>query len=182
MQRRTVLKGLAAAAAAAWMLPSCIADPRKVSIALNNLSVTGDEEDLLAAIAEAIIPETDTPGAKTVAAHHFTLVMVDDCMSEEDQQRYLKGMRKFENALSRLTGKSFTGAEAAEQRSMLEALERGLSEQPEEIAFFWRRTRGYILQGYTSSEYFLTKVKPYQLVPGPQYQGCVAVSDKETIS
>src|SRR5690606_41927465 len=58
------------------------------SIALNHLQVNGEEEDLLALIAETIIPETDTPGARTVGAHHFTLVMVDDCLPKDQQLEY----------------------------------------------------------------------------------------------
>lgn len=181
MKRRTVFKHLAAATAAAWILPSCISDPKKVSIALNHLQVTGDEEALLGDIADVIIPATDTPGARAVQAHLFALVMVDDCLPREEQEKYLKGMRTFPDALESLTGKSFAKASAGERLQMLTTLEERIDNVSDETKAFYSKTRGYILQGYQSSQYFLTEVKPYQLVPGPNYQGCVP-ADSKTLS
>ena len=115
MNRRTAFRQIALASAAAWLLPACVSDPKKVSLALNRLQVSGDEEELLANIADVMIPQTDTPGAVAVKAHLFALVMVDDCMSAEDQQKYLKGMRNFESALKKLSGKNFAEASADEK-------------------------------------------------------------------
>jgi len=182
MKRRTALQHLASAAAVAWILPSCISDHRKVSIALNHLQVNGEEEDLLALIAETIIPETDTPGARTVGAHHFTLVMVDDCLPKDQQLEYLKGMRSFSAALKKITGDNFEEVSAQRREEMVLALEEKIETVSPEIRLFWQKTRGYVLQGYTSSQYFLTEVKPYQLIPGPNYRGCVHIPQPSTIS
>jgi hypothetical protein len=181
MNRRTVFKNLAMASVAAWVLPACVSDPKKVSVALNKLQVTGDEEALLAKLADVMIPETDTPGALAVKAHLFTFVMVDDCLNKEDQIKYLKGMRSFDEALKKVTGKDFNNASADERLEMLMAFEAHLEESDEETEFFYKRTRGYILQGYTSSQHFLTEVKPYVLVPGPNYNGCAPVSGESKI-
>src|SRR5687768_3608556 len=123
MKRRTVFKHLAVASAAAWLLPSCISDPKKVSIALNHLQITEDEEELLANIADVMIPATDTPGARVLGAHLFTLVMVDDCMSKEAQKKYLKGMRSFDDAVKTFTGKSFSRASVEDRMQVLTAFE-----------------------------------------------------------
>jgi hypothetical protein len=169
------------ASVAAWVLPACISDPKKVSVALNKLQVSEDEEALLAKLADVMIPETDTPGALAVKAHQFTLVMVDDCLNKDDQKKYLKGMRTFEKALNKLTGKNFNDASADERLEMLMAFEAHIEESDEETKFFYKRTRSYILQGYTSSQHFLTEVKPYVLVPGPNYHGCAPVSGESKI-
>lgn len=171
------------ASVAAWLLPSCVSDPKKVSIALNRLQVTGDEEALLMKIADVMIPETDTPGAVAVKAHLFALVMVDDCMSETERDQYLKGMRSFEKDLKALTGHNFSEASPDERLKMLTAFEAQLKESKDDSKFFYNRTRGYILQGYTSSQHFLTDIDPYVLVPGPNYKGCVPLSaDSKTLS
>ena len=181
MKRRTVFKNLAVAAAATWILPSCVSDPKKVSVALNRLKVSSDEEELLGQIADVIVPATDTPGARAVEAHLFTLIMVDDCLNREEQEKYLKGMRSFPAVLRSLTGKSFSSASPEERLEMLTALEARRDELEEETKTFYNRTRSYIVQGYLSSKHFLTEVKPYQLVPGPDYKGCIPV-DSKTIS
>lgn len=183
MKRRTVFKHLAMASAAAWLLPACVSDPERVSIALNHLRVTGDEEALLAAIADVLIPATDTPGALDVKAHLFTLVMVDDCLSKEKQEKFLAGMRRFEDVLRSTSGKKFSNASQEERVEMLTAFEEGMAASDEEIKVFYQQARAYIIQGYTSSQHFLTEIKPYQLVPGPGYNGCASVTeDLKTIS
>ena len=183
MNRRTAFKHLAVASVAAWILPSCVSDPKKVAIALNRLQVSHDEETMLANIADVMIPQTDTPGALAVKAHHFTLVMVDDCMTKEEQDKYLKGMKRFESVLKSLTGRRFSEASSEERLQMLAAFEKQRDAIDEETLFFYNRTRGLIIQGYQSSQHFLTEVKPYQLVPGPNYNGCAPVTkDLNTLS
>lgn len=176
MKRRTVFRHLAIASAAAWILPSCISDPKKVSIALNRLDITDDEEELLAKIAATMIPATDTPGARELGAHLFALVMVDDCLPQVEREKYLNGMRAFDDAVKKVTGVSFLRATDEERLGVLTAFEAKLDSVDENTQTFYNLTRNYILQGYTSSKYFLTDVKPYQLVPGPHYNGCAPVS------
>jgi len=163
------------AGTAALILPSCISDPKKVSIALNNLSVTGNDEELLALLAETLIPETDTPGARTVKAHLFTLVMVDDCMDTESKEKFVKGMKAFDENCKKISGTSFTDASPGERSSLVAQIEKG-DGVAEDVKTFYHIARGYIISGYTSSEFFLTKIKPYQLIPGPHFQGCAPVS------
>lgn len=182
MNRRTVFKHLAVASAATLILPSCISDPKKVSIALNNLKVSSDEEELLGDIADVILPASDTPGARGVQAHLFALVMVDDCLEKSEQAKYLKGMRSFKNALKSLTGKSFSNASSEERLAMLTAFEEHQDEASDDVRTFYKRTRSYIVQGYLSSRHFLTDVKPYQLVPGPIFEGCKPVDDSKPLS
>jgi hypothetical protein len=174
MNRRTALKYIGVASAAAFILPSCVvSDQKKASIALNNLKINGDEEELLAQFADALIPETDTPGARKAGAHQFALVMVDDCMAKPDQEKYLKGLRSFNDEVKSKTGKSFVKASRRERESLLIDLGKGKDSLSDEVKMFFSTTRDYIIQGYTQSEYFLRNVKQYKLVPGPVFLGCV---------
>ena len=175
MNRRQILKQLAIGTTAAILLPSCLSDPKKVSIALSNLNISGDEEDLLAAIAETIIPETDKPGAKTTSAHLFTLVMVDDCLDKETRDKYLKGMRTFDETCRKINGKTFLKSTPEERLELLTSIERDIEKLDENTHTFYHTTRRYIIHGYLSSSYYLTQVKPYELVPGPDFKGCVPV-------
>jgi hypothetical protein len=176
INRRTLLKQLAMATTAAMLMPSCISDPKKVSVALRNLDVNGDDEDLMAALAETIIPETDKPGAKTVGAHLFTFVMVDDCQDKASKEKFMKGLRMFEETCKGVKGKTFTASTPEERLDLLTHIEKNSEKiNPDVAAFYWTSKR-YIMQGYTSSQYYLTEVKHYQLVPGPIFIGCAPVS------
>lgn len=181
MNRRLALKQLGLVSAAAVLLPTCISDPKKVTIALNNLQITSDEEMLLGDMADVIIPNTKTPGARAVGAHLFTLVMVDDCLPKEQQEKYLQGMRSFEKSLKNLTGKSFSDSSAEQRLSQFTLLEQKLESLPGEIKTFYSTTKRYILQGYLASEHFMTHVIPYQLVPGPDFKGCTPVANTKTV-
>jgi hypothetical protein len=178
MNRRTVLKRIAISSAVAFLFPACIKDKDKETyVELHNLKITNDEKDLIGDIADITIPETDTPGARKLEAHVFTLVMVDDCMSREDQDKYIKGMRAFDETVKSKTGKSFRDASADERAAMLAHLQDGKETLPDEVSYFYNKTRGYIVQAYLTSQHFLTNVKKYELVPGPDFKGCVPVAD-----
>jgi hypothetical protein len=178
MNRRLVLKQLAVATAGVWLLPGCVADPKKVSIALNNLEITGDEEELMGDIADVIIPATQTPGAKAVGAHLFTLVMVDDCLAKAEKEKFLKGLRSFNDATNEIAGKSFSKADAADRLDVLKKVEAAKDKLSDDVRTFYFRSRQYIIQGYLSSQHFLTDVKPYQLIPGPDFKGCIPVNQQ----
>jgi hypothetical protein len=175
MNRRELLKQLGLAATAAVLLPSCLRESKKVSIALNNLKVTGDEEELMAALAGTMIPETDKPGAVKVGAHLFALVMVDDCTNAQTKEKFLKGMRSFDDVCEKLAGKKFSDANASERLDILKKIESEGDKLEENVKSFYWISKGYIVEGYTTSEYFLTNVKKYELVPGPNFSGCATL-------
>lgn len=50
-----------------------------------------ESTDFLGELAEAILPETSTPGAKAAGVGEFIPVMIRDCYDENDQNAFLKG-------------------------------------------------------------------------------------------
>jgi hypothetical protein len=176
MNRRTALKRFVLTGTAAMLLPGCLSDSKKVSSALNNLKVTVEDEELLGEIADTMIPATDKPGAKQVGAHLFALVMVDDCVEPEAKEKFMKGLRSFNTSVPK--GKEFMKASPVERLEGLKAFEKELANADETLVSFYKMARHYIIQGYTTSQYFLTEVKPYNLVPGPIFKGCVPVTNK----
>jgi len=163
------------AAVAAMLVPSCVGDPKKVSIALKNLDVNGDEEDLLANIADTLIPAADKPGAKAVGAHLFALVMIDDCTDKETKDTFMRGLRSFDDTCKSINGKTFSESTADERLALLKKIDADHESFSKDFDTFYGGIRYLIIEGYTGSQYFLTEVKPYQLVPGPNFKGCVPV-------
>src|SRR5687768_18268029 len=148
MNRRTALKYFGITGAAAMFLPGCLSDPKKVSVALENLKITPDDEDLLADIAATLIPSTDKPGAKEVNAHLFTFVMVDDCLPSEQKDLFMKGLREF-NESAPVPGKTtFQKASAEEKLQTLMNLEKVVTTGEETALLnFYKTARRYIIQG-----------------------------------
>jgi Gluconate 2-dehydrogenase subunit 3 len=173
MDRRTTIKTLVIVSAGAALLPACLQENKKPLITLKNFNLTGDQEDMVASLCEAIIPKTDTPGAKDVGAPQFVLMMMDDCYAPDQQSQFAKGLYSFNNFAKKTFGHSFVDCSASEKDSLLSSAEKKSQLDPD-AQFFYRNTKRLTLEAFTVSEYYLTRVQVYQLVPGKFY-GCVPV-------
>jgi hypothetical protein len=95
--RRVAIQQLLLIWAGCTLLPSCLHDEEKVSVPLKLIHIEPADERMLAELTETILPKTDTPGAKDLAAHLFALKMVDVCYTKENQEKYIQGMKDFES-------------------------------------------------------------------------------------
>src|SRR5580658_7460448 len=59
---------------------------------------TNDDVAFLDQVAETILPATDTPGAKEAKVGQFMTVIVRDCYEEKDQQIFVSGIQKLNEA------------------------------------------------------------------------------------
>lgn len=176
MNRRTAIRNVVLISAGASLLPSCMQQD-KPAIALKNLSLTGSQEEMLAELAETIIPKTaDFIGAKDLKAHEFVLTMVDDCSSPEDQKKFTAGMQSFEDAFKKKTDQSFLKATPQQRKDFLLLVEKK-QDIPEDAVAFYGTVKRYTVQSFTTSQKFLTDIRKYKLVPGSNYKGCVPVAN-----
>jgi hypothetical protein len=169
MIRRSAIKSLAILAGGVFILPACSGDKNKASIQLNHLNIDADQEKLLAEITETLIPETDSPGAKSLKLHLFVMKMVDDCYSLEDQQKFVTGLTHFEKLAKEQSGNSFINCPQLQREVILDKLETGKS-YSEEVNHFYKIIKSRTIQGYLNSKYVMTEKLVYELVPG-RYNG-----------
>lgn len=155
MNRRTAVKNLFIIAGGLALLPSCLREKGGASIVLTKLKVTSAQEDLLADLVEALIPETDSPGAKTLNLHLFVLKMVDDCHSPEEQKLFMEGL------------KNLKGGEK-------DFVTFWKHKSGEDSSDFVKIVRRRSIQGYLNSEYVMTNKLIYELVPG-RYNGALKI-------
>jgi hypothetical protein len=169
--RRVAIQQLLLIWAGVALLPSCLHNEQKVSIPLKLIHIDPDDENMLAELAETILPKTDTPGAKDLSAHLFALKMVDDCYSKTNQDKYIQGMKDFESYVKKKTGKTFAENDAAGKQAIVADLDQQKSSD-DGMAFFYQSTKKLTIQAYTTCEYYMTKIRGYKLIPG-KFQGCV---------
>lgn len=174
MNRRTALKNCLIFTAGAALIPACMQEKSKSSILLKNIKVSPRQEEMLAELTETIIPKTDTPGAKDQGAHLFALMMIDDCYKPEDQKKFMSGMEQFEDLSKKQYGKNFVDLSNDQRIGMLTNLEAKKDEKDNEVVSFYKTTKGLTLQAFTTSKYYLTKVRVYEMAPG-RFHGCVPV-------
>lgn len=171
ISRRKALKQFVFVTAGLAIIPSCMQDRSKSALLLKKITIGSDDEAMLAELSETIIPKTTSPGAKDISAHLFVLKMVDDCTKKEDQEIFIKGMSEFKVFCKSNVGKDFVKCNAEERKKVLTDL---IAKKDEEnnLNTFFKTVKRFTIQAYTSSEFFLTKVQVYELVPG-RYHGCV---------
>ena len=75
-------------------------------------------------VAETILPETSTPGAKAAQTGAFMALMVTDTYDERDQQVFRDGMRRLDEASQKMHNASFMAATPQQRLTLLEALDR----------------------------------------------------------
>jgi hypothetical protein len=169
--RRVAIQQLIMIWAGVALLPSCLHSDEKVSIPLKLIHIEPADENMLAELAETILPKTDSPGAKELSAHLFALKMVDVCYTKENQEKYIQGMKDFESWVMKKTGKSFTETSSTEKQSLISELDR---QKPagDGVSFFYQSTKKLTIQAYTTCEYYMTKIRGYKMIPG-KFQGCV---------
>jgi len=158
MNRRLAIKQVLILAGGVVLLPSCLRNEGKSTLSLSNLDISLSQEQLLADIAEIIIPKTDTPGAKDLKLHLFVLKMVDDCSTAEDQGKFKKGLDYFE------------GLTADELKHRVAEVNSGKPGVPEASVDFYRIMKGRVIGGYLNSKYVMSNLVVWELIPG-RYNG-----------
>lgn len=184
MKRRIALKQLGLITAGAMLMPGCVKKTTPSTLALKHLTITGDQEGMIAEIAETIIPGTDIPGAKQMNLQSFILKMVDDCQDTETQQKFQTGLKEFEEKVKKKFSKPFAAVTPEEKKSFLLEIEEQLrnseSVSSTPVTDFYALTKRYTIQGFANSEYVMTNVHGYKMIPG-KFVGCVQIKDTNDI-
>jgi hypothetical protein len=144
-------------------------------------------------IADTILPETSSPGAKAANVGQFMAVMVRDCYTPQDQKTFTEGLSKLNDAANKKYGSKFMSltpqqrtdllvALDAEQKQFMvdrgKALETDASKHqgdttykaPELPKHYFTMMKQLTLLGYFTSEIGATKALRYVAVPG-HYDG-----------
>ena len=85
---------------------------------------TADEIAFLDEVAETILPQTDTPGAKAAKTGAFMALIVTDSYSLRDQKVFRDGMQKLEAASVKANGAGFMKATPEQRLALLEVLDK----------------------------------------------------------
>jgi hypothetical protein len=168
MKRRSAIKSLTMAFGGLASMPAWASGwtPESVGKA-TNLSVSN--EALLAEIVETIIPETTTPGAKTLNIHQFVMRMVNDCYDEAAQNSLKTGLAKTDELAQSAYGKPFVSCDTKQRTDVF--LKLGSDSSTKRFADM---VKGLTIRGYTNSEYYLNNVANYNMAPG-FFHGCVPI-------
>jgi glucoside 3-dehydrogenase (cytochrome c) hitch-hiker subunit len=150
-------------------------------------------------IAETILPETNTPGAKAARTGAFMALMVTDAYTPRNQQIFRDGMKRLEDACQREYAASFVQARPAQRLALLQRLDaerhaeqearqaRQRSRAPIESSppvdapvHYFRLMKELALLGYFTSEIGYRQALRYIETPG-RYDPCAPYKPGEKI-
>ena len=83
-----------------------------------------DHVAFLNEVADTILPETKTPGAKAAKVGDFMAVMVRDCYEPADQDVFLKGVGQIDDAANKKFSKKFMDLDATQRTALLTDLDK----------------------------------------------------------
>lgn len=147
----------------------------------------------VAEVAEIIIPETDTPGARAARVNEFIDLILAEWYPDEDKERFLKGLVEVDEKSRELSGVNFIDCDEAQRMQILEAQEEEavasrsrLSRQEIRERFsaqnigeshFFDFMKWLTLWGYYTSEVGM-KEEIHLRRAHPSYQGCVLLESR----
>ncbi len=182
MDRRHLLRILGVTAATAGLSPGQLAALVAPGARRRPESAffTAEQREAVVALAEAIIPETDTPGAGEAGVVEFIEMIVSEWMRSDERERFMRGLAHVDEHAESLSGVRFAYAGEARQTAILSGLEaegRVLMESDEDTPTpFFHQFRGLVLSGYYTSEIGMKQELLWQETPG-RFEGCVDLAD-----
>lgn len=138
------------------------------------LALTSEQGELVATIAEHIIPETDTPGARAAGVHVFIDKMLAEHYPPAVRQRVLDGLTDTDARARRDCGGPFIRCSADEQRTLLTRIDQDAFPEPREPSWF-RTVKELTILGYYTSEIGAMQELRHVRVPG-RFEGCVPLA------
>jgi hypothetical protein len=155
---------------------------------------TAADVALLDEIAETILPETSTPGAKAAKTGAFMALMVTDSYTARNRQVFRDGMRSLDDACRAAAGGApFMQATPAQRLALLETLDREQKTAMDERVgwrsrapaapvpaaddppHYFRMMKELALLGYFTSEIGYKQAMRYVEAPG-RFDPCVTLA------
>jgi hypothetical protein len=146
------------------------------------------KRDLLAALAETIIPATGTPGAEETGAVEFMIPLLTECTEPKTLNVFIAGLQSLEAHTASRYKKEFMQCTGQEKTEILQYFEesaqplnRMLGRAREKFlgGEFFHTLKQYTVEAYCISEKGATQALRYVPVPG-SYNACIPLEPGQT--
>lgn len=176
VSRRTLLQ-LAGAAALPRVASAGLPSPDWTAAAHARLATASrilrpEQRATLSAIADAILPRTDTPGALDVGTVDFVELLLAEWATPDERAATARGLDELEAAARTRHGRDWASLDATQRQAEIAwAEERGGSTDAQRA---FRRLKSWTVHGWLTSERVQREVLRTRIVPG-EYEGCAPV-------
>lgn len=185
MQRREMIRAVAAGLALpafqalapdrAWAVARAVHDRVRSRQGDMPLVLTAHQDALVQAMAELIIPATDTPGAAAAQVNRFVDVILAEWADEGERTAFLDGLDGVDARSRERFGAPFLDISMAQQTDLLQAMDDEVTAlrtagEPAGNHFF-AQMKHLTVHGYYTSEIGATQEIPQIIAPG-RYDPC----------
>ena len=167
LSRRDAIKKVAIMVGGTIALPDILKAWESPVIENSLFAFSANEEALIAEIANVIVPDTDTPGAKAAGVHRFMMKVMADCLDAPDRQKLMDGITGIDQYAQTKMGKGFVDCSEADRIAVLTHFEKEYHDSKNGA---WRDLKSLVVTGYFTSEIGCTQALRYEPVPG-SYDG-----------
>jgi hypothetical protein len=127
--RVSALLGGVALVGSGALLTACRSDAEREAARGGVGEFTRDDIAFLDEVADTILPETSTPGAKAARTGAFMALMVTDTYDEGQQRAFREGMRTLQEESEKMHRVSFMEATPQQRLALLERIDREAKEE-----------------------------------------------------
>ncbi|MEX2154752.1 MAG: gluconate 2-dehydrogenase subunit 3 family protein [Gemmatimonadaceae bacterium] len=165
MERRDLLRALGAATALTFLPHETLAAWTRATSGVRPANGLNDAQmALVRAIADTIIPRTDTPSATDVGVHGFVDVIVAERATDAERARFLAGLEAIDARALSTSGVVFADLGTDARGALIETFESE-SRDDEPARTYWR-LKGLVVHGYFTSEPVMKNVLKHTVMPG----------------
>jgi hypothetical protein len=174
MQRRDLLKSFGAATALALLPHEAVAAWARVASGVRPANgLTTAHLDFVGAIADTILPRTDSPGALDVGVPAFVDVIVSENYNDATRTTFVAGLDALETQLLSANGvvlqgstrTAFAALTKSEREAAIGAVEQIGDRRTPATRAHWQ-LKGLIIHGYFTSERVQKDLLKFEMMPG----------------
>ena len=179
MHRREALRWLGAAALAPLLVPLSAEERWSLGSALHRRLAAGSAGRVLSApqlaqlraLADTILPRTDTPGALDVAAPEFVDLLLAEWYPEAERRQLLAGLDALDARCRQEQGKPLAELDEAQRAAFVGTLdgEKGERGTPADA---YQRCKQQLIFGFLTSKPIAELTRTMPIIPG-RFDGCV---------
>ena len=186
MERREALVNISWLVKSAFLAPTLLTVLQgcqdKVSATNKLLVLNEDQNELIKAISDAIIPRTTTPSASDVKVNCFMDVLLKDVFEPDLRQKFLEGLMQFDANCRSETGSRFSKLAEKERYRYLSQVDKAvMSKEYGDLVPFYFSFKVLAIKTYFATEEGATRNLNYNPVPGP-YQGEIELGPEDKIT
>ena len=173
MNRRNSIKKIALATGFLAILPSWARGWTRDTLAAGESCFTADEQQLLSAVADALIPAgKENVGALSVGVDQFLNRLYSDCYEPEIQDKIKLQLQQIDQKARNDYQTSFESCSTPQKMSIMEQC--ACNDDPE-VRDTFQLLKNETIRGFRTSKVVMTEYLDYQVIPA-HFNGCVEVN------